>query len=231
MKAVILCAGEGERLKPYTEQTAKPLVFVNQKPILSYVFNSLPDELDDIFIIIQEKHKSLFESFLQEYPLNKKVNFLIQNPEKLGSTYYALMTAYEYLKDEEKFLVLNGDDIFLKEDLESIISQPAPTYGLSYKKLDGRYRTCDLDTENKIITSFRRQTKEEEGKELVCFSGALTLTKDFFSYEPVYVGLEAGVPHTLFANSSAVHYLILKEWIQINTLEDLALAQRLLIEG
>jgi NDP-sugar pyrophosphorylase family protein len=221
MKAVILCAGEGERLKPLTEITPKPLILINNKPILSYILDSLPNEINEVFIIIQKRHSDLFGDFLKTINSNIKINLLYQDINKKG-TYFALMTAKEYLMDEDKFLVLNGDDIFLKDDLEKLIKIPAPTYGLSYKKLNKRYRTCDLDEINNKIISFRKQKESEEGKELPCFSGAFTLTKDFFSYSPVYYdGSEAGIPHTLFENRKDVSYLILKEWLQINTIEDL----------
>ncbi len=228
MKAVILCAGEGERLKPLTELTPKPLIQINNNPILSYILDSLPSDINEVFIIIQKRHNDLFVDFLKTINTNIKINLLFQDTDNKG-TYFALMTVKEYLKEEDKFLVLNGDDIFLKDDLEKLIKIPAPTYGLSYKKLNKRYRTCDLDQVNNKIVSFRKQKESEEGKELPCFSGAFTLTKDFLSYSPVYYdGSEAGIPHTLFENSNDVSYLILKEWLQINTLEDLNIAQKYL---
>jgi len=39
--AIILCGGKGERLKPITENIPKPLVCINEKPILEYIINNL----------------------------------------------------------------------------------------------------------------------------------------------------------------------------------------------
>ena len=64
MKAVILCAGEGERMKPATSNTPKPLLLVGDKPILFYIFNSLPSDITEVFLIIQEKYESLFKESL-----------------------------------------------------------------------------------------------------------------------------------------------------------------------
>lgn len=216
MKTVILCAGCGDRMKPLTLNTPKPLLEIKGKSILFYIFQSLPDEIDEVYLVIKEKHKKLFEDFLTKENINKKVNILFQNEEKRG-TYFALLTAKDYLKEDDKFLVLNGDDIFLKEDLEKLIKLNTPCYGLSYKILPSRYRTCDLDFETRKITSFRKQIETDDGKEIPCFSGAFSLNKDFFTYEPVfYENLEAGIPHTLFKNNNNVSFFILKEWIQIN---------------
>ncbi len=118
----------------------------------------------------------------------------------------------------------------MKQDLENIVKISAPTYGLSFKKLDKRYRTCDLDKINKKIKSFRKQREDEIGKELPCFSGAFTLNTDFLSYNPVYYeDGEAGIPHTLFNYNKNVNYYILKEWIQINKIEDLKLTEELFL--
>jgi len=221
MKAVILCAGEGERLKPITINTPKPLIKVGDRSILTYIFLSLPEDIDEVLLIIKEKCQKVFEEFLKTEKINKKVTILFQDEEKKG-TYFALITAKNFLKKENKFLVLNGDDIFLKKDLENLIKIKTPCYGLSYKKLNQRYRTCDLDLTNQTIQSFRKQKEDEKNRELPCFSGAFTLNKDFFTYEPVfYEDGEAGIPHTLFTNNKKVSFLILKEWLQINTKEDI----------
>jgi len=115
----------------------------------------------------------------------------------------------------------------LKEDLENLILEKTPCYGLSYKKLNSRYRTCDLDVKNKKILVFRKQNENEVDKEIPCFSGALTLNKDFFNYKPVcYENNEAGIPHTLFANNHNVSFFILKEWFQINVPSDVKYASQ-----
>lgn len=41
LKALILCGGKGERLKPLTESIPKPLVPIHGKPILGYILNHL----------------------------------------------------------------------------------------------------------------------------------------------------------------------------------------------
>ena len=220
MKAVILCAGDGERLKPLTEKVPKPLILINNKPILSHILSSIPESISEVFIVIQEKHLELFNKFFSNCKYNFNIKFLFQDLNKKG-TYFALMTAKSFLEKENKFLVLNGDDIFLKEDIKEILTIPAPAYGLSFKKLDKRYRTCELDKVNKKIISFRKQNENEYNKELPCFSGVLVLTKDFLNYKPVcFESGEAGLPHTLLSNNKNVSYLILKEWLQINTKKD-----------
>ena len=40
-EAIILCGGKGERLRPITKDVPKPLVKINNKPILHYVIEHL----------------------------------------------------------------------------------------------------------------------------------------------------------------------------------------------
>ena len=40
-EAIILCGGKGERLRPITNDVPKPLVEINDKPILHYVIEHL----------------------------------------------------------------------------------------------------------------------------------------------------------------------------------------------
>ena len=41
MNALILCGGKGERLRPLTNNIPKPMIQVNQKPILWYILKQL----------------------------------------------------------------------------------------------------------------------------------------------------------------------------------------------
>lgn len=229
MKVVILCAGNGTRLKPLTNKIPKPLLLINGKPILEYILNSVPEKADQVFIVIDKIYKNLFNSFIKKYKSSKFEIILITQNKKNKGTYYALKTAKKYLSKKDPFLVLHGDDIFLKSDLEKIVKSTAPCYGVLFKKSDERYRTGDINTKRKIITSFRFKKLEEKNRKTLVFSGAYTLTYDFFSYVPVFVGDEAGIPHTLFnyfSQKSIVGYIVLKKWIQINTKKEYIQAQR-----
>ena len=53
MKAIILAAGLGTRLRPMTENTPKALVQVNQKPLIEYQIEFLKVKgIHDIIIIV-----------------------------------------------------------------------------------------------------------------------------------------------------------------------------------
>ena len=53
MKVIILAAGKGERMRPLTLKTPKPLLKVKGKAIIDYVLDSLPADINEIIIVIK----------------------------------------------------------------------------------------------------------------------------------------------------------------------------------
>ena len=64
MKAVIPCAGEGVRMRPLTLRTPKQLLEVGGKPILVHIFENLPDEIDEVILVVGYLGDKIREYFL-----------------------------------------------------------------------------------------------------------------------------------------------------------------------
>ena len=53
MKAVVLAAGEGRRLKPLTNRRPKPMLPVAGKPLLEYVLDAIVDAgIDEVVFVV-----------------------------------------------------------------------------------------------------------------------------------------------------------------------------------
>ena len=144
MKAIILAGGRGKRLRPITDKIPKPLIPINNKPLIERSIKYLK-KYGITEIIISSGYKSnLIEKFLK-----KKKNFgceIIFSIEKtpLG-TGGAVRKALTFI-DEESFVVLNGD-IVTNIDLKKILKKPNT---IAANELKTKFGTMDIQN-NKIL--------------------------------------------------------------------------------
>ena len=144
MKAIILAGGRGKRLRPITDKIPKPLIPINNKPLIERSIKYLK-KYGITEIIISSGYKSnLIEKFLK-----KKKNFgceIIFSIEKtpLG-TGGAVRKALTFI-DEESFVVLNGD-IVTNIDLKKILKKPNT---IAANELKTKFGTMDIRN-NKIL--------------------------------------------------------------------------------
>ncbi|HRY62692.1 MAG TPA: nucleotidyltransferase family protein [Candidatus Paceibacterota bacterium] len=115
MKAVILAAGRGIRLRPHTDQIPKPMLKVGGDPILFHTLSILPDEVSEVFIIVGWLQDEIKNYFGKEFK-GKKITYLSQNEPK--GTFHALSLAKDFL--DEPFLMISGDDIYSKKDISEV---------------------------------------------------------------------------------------------------------------
>ena len=144
MKVIILAGGRGKRLRPITDKIPKPLIPINEKPLIERTIKYLK-KYGMTEIIISSGYKSnLIEKFLK-----KKKNFgceIVFSTEKtpLG-TGGAIKKALKYV-NEESFLVLNGD-IVTNIDLKKILKKPNT---IAANELKTKFGTMDIKN-NKIL--------------------------------------------------------------------------------
>ena len=61
-QAIILAAGEGQRLRPFTVNKPKVMLSIASKPILSYVIESLAQNgIRNIILIVGYKREQIFD--------------------------------------------------------------------------------------------------------------------------------------------------------------------------
>ena len=144
MKAIILAGGRGKRLRPITDKIPKPLIPINNKPLIERTIKYLK-KYGITEIIISSGYKSnLIEKFLK-----KKKNFgceiIFSNEKTPLGTGGAIKKALKFV-DEESFLVLNGD-IVTNIDLKKIMKKPNT---IASNELKTKFGTMDIKN-NKII--------------------------------------------------------------------------------
>ncbi len=118
MKALLLAAGEGTRLRPLTYQIPKPLIDVCGRPIVQYSLEQLNSKVDEYILIVGYKADQIKDYFGGEFG-GIKITYIIQ--EKQLGTAHAVNCAREHLENEERFILLMGDNIYAKRDVLNCI--------------------------------------------------------------------------------------------------------------
>ncbi|MBU0929977.1 MAG: NTP transferase domain-containing protein [Nanoarchaeota archaeon] len=108
MKVVILCGGEGMRLRELTESIPKPLIEIGDKPILWYILKMYSHYGFNDFILCLGYKKDKIIEYFKDNKSGWNIEFVDTGE---GSTKSArLLKIKKYIQDEE-FFVSYGDDV------------------------------------------------------------------------------------------------------------------------
>ncbi len=117
--ALILCAGLGERLKPLTLKTPKPLLEVNSITVLERCINLIIKfGVKKIFINTFHLSNKIFDFIKnKKFPIDIQ---LIEDGEKILDTGGGILNMIENSK-ENNFIIFNPDTLWQKNYLNEII--------------------------------------------------------------------------------------------------------------
>lgn len=122
MKAIILTAGEGTRMRPLTTTRPKTMLITGGKPLIQYNIESLRDAgIKDITLVIGYKREVIEEYFGDGSDFGVNINYAVQDGQ-LG-TAHAIASAEKYI--DESFIVLNGDIIVSYDLIRNLIEKYA----------------------------------------------------------------------------------------------------------
>ena len=135
MKALLLCAGLGTRLRPFTFTTAKHLIPVANKPVLFHAVEALRDAgAADLGVVVSRDSRPPIEAALGDgSSLGVRVRYVEQQlPRGLG---HAVGCGRSFIGDES-FLVYLGDTL-LPEGLATLVEAfTGATAALMLKPVD-----------------------------------------------------------------------------------------------
>jgi mannose-1-phosphate guanylyltransferase len=110
MKAFVLGAGLGERLRPLTEQLPKPLVPLLHRPLITWAFQHMATQLGVQEFVVNTWH--LAEAYERAFPTGQwqghPLHFRKDAPILLD-TAGGMANVRDLLAGEEPFIVYNGD--------------------------------------------------------------------------------------------------------------------------
>lgn len=116
-KAVVLCGGEGTRLRPITYEIPKPMVPIRGRPILEYIMESLrASGIKEVVLAVGYKHEKIISHFGEKWG-GVDIKYTIEK-KPLG-TGKCLHLARDELN--ETFFMINGD-VLCRADLKDMLA-------------------------------------------------------------------------------------------------------------
>jgi NDP-sugar pyrophosphorylase family protein len=235
MIAVILAAGRGTRMGALTENCPKPMLLVHGKNLIERKLEVLPKEVTTVIIIVGYLKEMIMEYFGDSW---KGIAIEYVEQKTLSGTGGAIDLLKERLKDEERFMILMGDDLYSREDLEEIISNPYSIL-VSDQGEEGRKRGWQVFfDENKMLTKIHQEVEVETSPYIN--AAAYSIGKEYFS-EELYMMTngEYSLPHTLIkfierkkreGSPIQLRVVVARSWIQITSPESIVEAEKMLLE-
>jgi len=137
MKAMILAAGRGERMRPLTDTLPKPLLVVNSKPLIVHHLEKLSKlGFKEVIINIAHLGYKITQALGNGSQWNLRIRYSNESKEGALESAGGIVKALPLLGDET-FLVVNGDvysdydfdvNFDLGDDLAHLILVPNPKH-------------------------------------------------------------------------------------------------------
>jgi len=108
MKALVLTAGSGNRLRPLTANRSKTMLMIAGRPVLDYIFESLRENnVTDVVVVVGHGRDEIINHFQHGGDIGLQIRYVIQHEQ--NGVEHAILTARDELELEEDFLLINGD--------------------------------------------------------------------------------------------------------------------------
>ncbi|MDD2886742.1 MAG: nucleotidyltransferase family protein [Aliarcobacter sp.] len=108
MKAILLAAGLGTRLKPITNSIPKCLVPINGKPLLQYWLENLNKVGVNEFLINTHYFNEQVEKFIEDSPFKNKITLVYE--KELLNTGGTILNNKNFINNEP-FLLIHADNL------------------------------------------------------------------------------------------------------------------------
>ena len=127
MKAVILAAGQGTRIRSVHGERPKCLIEVDNNTILDHQLQALSKAgINDVAIVVGYEREQIIRHVMSRTPSGVQQIHFIENPAyAITNNIYSLWLALEWLRGDS-FVVLNADVILNADIMEIAVRASAP---------------------------------------------------------------------------------------------------------
>lgn len=178
MKAIVLAAGVGKRMLPLTQDIPKSLLRIGNQPIMDYIFDALPEEIDTVVVVVGYLENKI-RMYLGAKYQGKNIRYVRQ--EELTGTATALLAARDLFSKGERFIIVYGDELPVTREIEECLSHKYSW--LCCKSSNPRQSgIAKIDESGKIIEVVE---KSENPPSDMSAAGIMVVNSSIFNYPVV----------------------------------------------
>ena len=191
-EVLILCGGEGKRLRSMISEVPKPMAPIGEKPFLHFLVSAIEKQgFKNFCFLTGYKSEIISEYFVTNF---NHLNLRFSVEEKPLGTGGAIFKAIKNAK-KDHFIVINGDTFFDIDLALFIENFKSGTFKIALRKVNdsSRYGRVESDQNNRVVSFLEKNTGAASQKEgminggiYVVDSSILTLSNkeiDFVSLE------------------------------------------------
>lgn len=248
MKAMILAAGKGTRVRPLTNLTPKPMLPILDVPVLELTILKLKAHGFNEIVINTSYLSEQIEEYFQDgsrlgvsisYSFEGEIIDGVRYGEAIGSAAGMRKIQHDQAFFNDTFLVICGDAI-IDADLTEAYKLHRQRGGVSsvvlkevtHESVD-KYGVVELDTTGKII-SFQEKPKLDEARSNLVNTGIYFFEPEIFKYIPQSGNYDIGgeLFPRLVSDGLPLHGIKLPfQWIDIGTIEEYYKANLMALNG
>jgi len=185
-QAVILAAGEGQRLRPFTATKPKVMLSIAGRPILQYVIESLAQNgIRNIVLVVGYKREQVFDYLGSGEQFGVDITYVIQ--ERQLGTAHALAQAKAVIEND--FLVLPGDNLIEDKTIARFASMKP--IAMLVRRVDNPVRYGVVTIEKGMVKNIVEKPKEA-GSNMIN-TGIYAFTTEIFDF----IEAELDIPDVL----------------------------------
>jgi mannose-1-phosphate guanylyltransferase len=188
MKAFLLAAGKGTRLKPYTDAMPKCLIPIHGKPLLEIWLDHLRRQHIREVLINTHHHADQVAAFVRDYPYCRDIRIVLSHePQLLGSA-GTIQTCRDFVDSEADFMIIYADNL-TNIDLNRFAAfhrccrnkNGMLTMGLFHAPNPAACGIAELDADQKIVAFTEKPDKPRSD---LANAGIYVASQEIFEYFP-----------------------------------------------
>lgn len=236
MISIILAAGKGKRMQPLTDTRLKGSLPIQNQAILIRLADMIETAgfMDKLVLVISPWQEEEMRELFSQKPYANKINYAIQDPPK--GTADAVAQAEEFMGDEKRCLVFNGDILaHIKQVLPELISHHIKLNAMCtmavFPGKNERYGLLKVSSDG-IVEDIKEKIKIEEISEEAGYinAGIYLFERDVFDAiraTPLSQREEYEITDTIsiLGEKGKIGAYIIDSWMSLENPLDLLIAQ------